>query len=71
MNGSKQQIDVEAIETSFALIAPQEEQLVERFYAELFIRFPAYSGNHARCISEFHRAYSRVPNARPNDPSTT
>jgi len=34
-------LDVETLEKSFALIAPQAERLVERFYAELFRRHPA------------------------------
>ena len=34
-------LDVETLEKSFALIAPQAERLVERFYAELFRRYPA------------------------------
>jgi len=34
-------LDVETLETSFALIAPQAERLVERFYEELFAAYPA------------------------------
>lgn len=34
-------LDVETLEASFALVAPQAERLVERFYEELFDRYPA------------------------------
>lgn len=33
-------IDVDTIEASFAAVAPQAEKLVERFYEELFKRYP-------------------------------
>ena len=33
--------DVELLETSFALLAPRGEELVERFYEELLARYPA------------------------------
>jgi len=33
-------LDVQTLESSFALLAPQAEALVERFYDELFKRFP-------------------------------
>jgi len=34
-------LDVETLETSFAAIAPQANELVKRFYEQLFDRFPA------------------------------
>ena len=34
-------LDIAALETSFALIAPKAEELVARFYSELFCRHPA------------------------------
>ncbi len=43
-NGSKPQyadLDIETLETSFALIKPKAEELVARFYSELFCRHPA------------------------------
>ncbi len=35
------ELDVETLETSFAAIAPRAEELVARFYSELFCRHPA------------------------------
>ena len=39
-------LDVETLESSFNLLAPQAETLVARFYEELFKRYPGW----LRCL---------------------